>query len=89
MAIKAVQDLSKNDITEIKGFSKPPEGAKAVMKSLCILFGVPPDKVRGQTAKDGTQFDYWDPAKKKLLSTDLLKRCLNFDRDNMNPATIE
>lgn len=45
-AVKAVSELDKNDITEIKGFAKPPEGAKAVMKTMCIMFGVAPEKVK-------------------------------------------
>ena len=39
-AMKAVDELDKNDITEIKGFQKPPEAAKAVMKTMCIMFGI-------------------------------------------------
>jgi dynein heavy chain len=51
-AIKAVDELDKNDITEIKGFQKPPEAAKAVMKTMCILYGVPPERVKGGNVKD-------------------------------------
>jgi dynein heavy chain len=74
MAMKAVDDLDKNDITEVRGFTKPPDGAKAVMKTLCILFGVAPEKVKSQNVKE-VIWDYWEPAKKKLLTPDLLKRC--------------
>ena len=76
-AMKAVQDLDKNDITEIRGFKKPPDGAVLVMKGMCIMFGVPPEKVKGGNVKD-VQQDYWEPAKKKLLGPELLKNCQNF-----------
>lgn len=87
-AIKAVDDLNKNDITEVKGFQKPPEGAKAVMKTMCIMFNVAPEKVKGQNVKD-VQWDYWEPAKKKLLNADLLKNCRKYDKDNISPDIIE
>ena len=60
-AMKAVQDLDKNDITEIKGFKSPPPGALLVMRTLCVMFGVAGEKVKGQTGKDA-QLDYWEPA---------------------------
>ena len=58
------------------------------MKTMCILFGVAPEKIRGSTAKDGSQFDYWEPAKKKVLTADLLKRCMNYDKDNISPDVV-
>jgi len=58
-AMRAVQDLNKNDITEIKGFQVPPPGAKLVIQTLCILFGVKGTKVQGQP-----NLDFWEPAKK-------------------------
>lgn len=46
-AMKAVQDLDKNDITELKGFKVPPPGAILVVKTLCIMFATPGEKVKG------------------------------------------
>lgn len=51
-AMRAVQDLDKNDITEIKGFKSPPPGALLVIKTLCLMFNVPGEKVKGATGKD-------------------------------------
>lgn len=87
-AMKAVSDLDKNDITEIRAMKKPPDGALLVMKALCIMFNIPPEKVKGATAKD-VQLDYWEPAKKKLLGPETLKRCQTFDKDNLNPSIAE
>lgn len=39
------------------------------------------------TGKDKTK-DYWEVAKKKVLTADLLKRCTTFDKDNINPDVI-
>lgn len=87
-AIKAVDDLNKNDITEIRGFQKPPEGAKAVMKTMCIMFNIAPEKVKSQNIKE-VIWDYWEPSKKKLLNADTLKNCKKYDKDNINPDIID
>jgi hypothetical protein len=50
------------------------------------MFGVAPKMVG--TGKDKVK-DYWEPAKKQVLTADLLKRCTTFDKDNISPATIE
>lgn len=82
-AMKAVQELDKNDITEIRGFKSPPPGAILVMKTMCIMFGIAPEKVKGGNVKD-VQWDYWEPAKKKLLGPETLKKCQQFEKDNIN-----
>jgi dynein heavy chain len=51
-AMRAVSDLDKNDITEIKGFKSPPAGAILVIKALCLMHNVAGEKVKGQTGKD-------------------------------------
>lgn len=48
-ALAALNSLNKNDITEIKSFSKPPLLVLTTMEAVCILFGQKPD---------------WDTAKK-------------------------
>jgi len=87
-AVKAVNELSKNDITEIRGFQTPPPGAIAVMESLCILFSVNPVKEKGGNIKE-VKWNYWEPAKKSVLTADLLKRCTNFEKDKIPSEIIE
>lgn len=65
-AIRAVSSIKKTDIDEFKSFAKAPEAAIAVVKTLCIMFSVKPDKVG--TGKDKTE-DYWGPGKKKVLTS--------------------
>ena len=50
-ATKAVSELSSSDIDEIRGIKQPSPGVKSVIKTLCMLFAIPPDKKRGDTAK--------------------------------------
>jgi dynein heavy chain, axonemal len=87
-AMRAVQELDKNDITEIKGFKVPPPGAVLVIKTLCIMFSVSGEKVKAPNGKD-TVLDFWEPAKKKLLNPELLKKCQNYDKDNVSPSIVE
>ena len=87
-AIRAVSELSNNDITEIRGVASPSPGVVLVIQTLMMLFGFPPDKKRGQTAKEGTILDYWTPSKKKLLTPKLLKNCMAFNKDEMDPEII-
>lgn len=51
-AMKAVDDLDKNDITEIRGFKSPPPGAILVMKTLVIIFKEIPEKVKNTNSKE-------------------------------------
>jgi dynein heavy chain len=81
--------LKPGDIVEIKGVKAPSAGVLLVVKTLCLLFSIKPDKKRGQTAKEGIQWDYWTPAKKKLLTPKLLKNCLDFDKDHIDPEIVE
>jgi dynein heavy chain len=85
-AIRAVAELDKNDITEIKAFKQPPSGALLVIKTLCLMFNIAGEK-KG-TGKD-VQIDYWEPAKKKLLTPELLKKCSNYEKDTIPPSLIE
>ena len=70
-AIRAVQQLKKSDIDEVKLMKVPPSACLAVIKTLCILLDVQPKKV-GQ-GKDKTE-DFWGPAKENVLNAKLLTR---------------
>lgn len=57
--------LDKNDIAEIRVFSKPPELVATVMESICLLFNVRPD---------------WPSAKSLLGDPGLMKRMIDYDK---------
>lgn len=67
-AEKAARSLNSAAITEIKGFKSPPPAVKLVIESFCYIFKVAPEKKR-----DGKNviLEYWEPAKKKVLTADL------------------
>jgi len=43
-AIRAVSSIKKSEVDEFKSFATPPKAALAVVKTLCIIFGVGPMK---------------------------------------------
>jgi dynein heavy chain len=59
-----------------------------VIKTLCIMFNIPGEKVKAPNGKD-TVLDYWEPAKKKLLTPELLKKCQNYEKDSVPQAMVE
>jgi dynein heavy chain len=85
-AIRAVQQLKRDDITELRGFKTVSPAVVLVVKTLCIMFNVKP-KIEG-TGKAKTE-NYWKAAQDSLLKPDLLARCTNYERDNIDPAIIE
>lgn len=52
-ALKALDSLTKGDITEVKSFPKPPPAVEVVMQGVCIMLGQKPD---------------WETAKKVVLA---------------------
>lgn len=88
-AVRAVSDLSNSDIVEIRGIASPSAGVLLVIKTLCLLFNISPEKKRGTTKDEKEQIDYWSKAKKVLLTPKLLKNCLNFKKDEMKEDVVD
>eukprot|EP00753_Platysulcus_tardus_P001935 PLAT11596.27.p1 GENE.PLAT11596.27~~PLAT11596.27.p1 ORF type:complete len:1543 (+),score=906.25 PLAT11596.27:361-4629(+) len=86
--MRAVNTLSKSSIVEVKSMKKPPRGVRLVMAAVAIMMGVAPVKViaaDGRTKVD----DYWEPAKKKLLSDSrFLAKLRAYDKDNIPEDVI-
>jgi dynein heavy chain len=73
-AIKALDSLSKSDITEVKSFAKPPPAVQTVMEAVCILLGEKPD---------------WDSAKKLLTNAGFMDSLKTYDKDNIPASYIK
>ena len=54
--VKALKELSKSDVAEVKAFKSPPNGVKLTMETVCILKEIKPreSKVGGKSV-----LDYW------------------------------
>lgn len=65
LIIQALDALDKNDIAEVRVFSKPPELVATVMEAICLLFSVRPD---------------WPSAKTLLGDAGLMKKMIDYDK---------
>ncbi|TMW61529.1 hypothetical protein Poli38472_012720 [Pythium oligandrum] len=89
-AVKALQTLTKGDITEIKAMKKPPDGVKLVMEAVCIMMNVAPVKMKDPNGGTKKIDDYWVPAQKTLLNdTRFLQNLLEYDKDNIAVEAME
>ena len=73
-AMSALNSLTKGDITEVKGFAKPPPLVQTTMEAVCVLVGRKAD---------------WDSSKKLLGESDFMDQLINFDKDNIDPKKIK
>jgi len=88
-AVKALKNLKKSDLDEIKVMQRPPPGVKLTMEALCLMFGIKPDKVKDPDGGTKKIDDYWAPAKKDLLgNSKFLDELFNYDKDNIDERVI-
>ncbi|PNF42626.1 hypothetical protein B7P43_G01296, partial [Cryptotermes secundus] len=73
-ATKALDSLNKNDINELRAFSKPPHLVKFVMEAICLLLGQKLD---------------WASAKFVLGDTDFLKKLQQYEKDKISDALLK
>lgn len=73
-ARSALDELDKNDVTEIRSFAKPPEVVQKVGECLCVLKGI----------KDAS----WKSAKGLMAETDFLKGLREFNAEGMTLSQV-
>ncbi|KAG2427037.1 hypothetical protein HYH02_014682 [Chlamydomonas schloesseri] len=84
-AIKALNTLTKNDISEVKGMKAPPQPVRMVMQAVCMLKGLQPTKVKDKDGRWG--LDWWETSKRMLSDMGFLDSLMTFDKDNI-PAEV-
>ncbi|KAF7269690.1 hypothetical protein GWI33_017275 [Rhynchophorus ferrugineus] len=72
-AIRALDSLSKKDISEMKSYGTPPQKVKMVMEAVNILKGVEPS---------------WAEAKRLLGEINFLKDLKEFDKNHISEKTL-
>lgn len=72
-ANKALNNLEKKDIVEIKSYTKPPELVEKVINAVLLLFD------RKQS---------WDEGKKMVSDIDFLRKCIDYPKDDIKNATL-
>ncbi|KAJ8964946.1 hypothetical protein NQ314_004501 [Rhamnusium bicolor] len=73
-AIRALDSLSKKDISEMKSYGTPPQKVKMVMEAVNILKGIDPS---------------WESAKRLLGEINFLKDLKEFDRNHVSDKTMK
>jgi dynein heavy chain len=88
-AAKAALDTIKPpDIVIVKSMNNPPDGVRLVMAAVCVLKGIPPERINDPNNPGQKILDYWIPSKKLLGDMNFLKDLIAFDKDNLNQAAI-
>ncbi|XP_041969812.1 dynein axonemal heavy chain 1-like [Aricia agestis] len=88
-AEKALKELNRNDITEVKAMKKPPAGVLLVVESLCVVFDIKPVK------EPGTKFgekvlNYWKPGSLMLADPGaFLDSLMNYDKEAITEDMIK
>ncbi|KAH7474018.1 hypothetical protein PRIC2_014162 [Phytophthora ramorum] len=67
-AVAALDSLDKKDITEVKGFVKPPQAVQVVMEAVCIMLGEKVD---------------WDNSKRILSRSTFMAELKEYDKDSI------
>ncbi len=65
-ALKALDTLTKNDITEVKGMKSPPKPVKLVMEAVCIIKGLKAARVKDPASGKMVE-DFWVTSIKMLM----------------------
>ena len=87
-AQKALRDLNKSQIDEVKSMKAPPSGVVFTMEAVGKLMAVEPVMVPKKSGF-GKEPDYWETAKKNILNRPrLLDDLLGYDKDNIDPNII-
>jgi dynein heavy chain, axonemal len=86
-AVDNVRKLKNSQVVEMCSFSTPPPAVIAVVKTLCIFFGIKP--IKPQVLAKDQEPNYWGPAKKTILNAKLKERCVKFKKDEIPVSVIE
>jgi len=61
--------LTQRDLSEIKALKKPPPPIRLLMEVCCLIFNIQPVKLVDERSAQGRlRCDYWEPARRYLLS---------------------
>ena len=87
-AEKALNCITRNDISYLRKLPQPPEDAKMVLSGVCVLMGKPPERKLDPQTQKRTE-DYWPAAVKMMNEDGFLKALLEYDRETIQEATIK
>jgi dynein heavy chain len=73
-ATKALENINKKDLMEIKSYAKPPPLVEKVMEAVMILKKCEPN---------------WDESKRQLGNPNFIKQLVGFDKDNISDKILK
>ncbi len=73
-ATKALENINKKDLNEIRSYAKPPPLVEKVMEAVMVLKKCEPT---------------WDEAKKQLGNPNFIKQLVGFDKDNISDKILK
>lgn len=87
-ALQALNTLKPADITLVKSMKNPPSAVKLVMAAVCVMKGVPPDRINDPST--GKKIvDYWGPSKRILGDMGFLQSLKDYDKDDISPDIMK
>ena len=85
---KALECITKNDITNAKKMLKPPEDQRMVLAAVCVLMDKAPEaKMDPETQKK--VLDYWPTAIKLMNGATFLQDLKSYDKENISEDIIK
>jgi dynein heavy chain, axonemal len=87
-ALKALDTITGNDITNIKSMQKPPDNVKLALSAVCVMLGEKPDKIADPAGGTKKVDDFWGPSKKMLGDMKFIDRLKFYDLNNIDPKRI-
>lgn len=87
-ALQALNTLKPADITLVKSMKNPPNVVKLVLAAVCVMKGIPPDRVN-DAATGKKIIDYWGPSKKILSDMGFLQALKDYEKDDIHPDIMK
>ena len=84
-AAKALEEISKDEISQMRALPNPPPSAAIVMEGLCYIFNRD-QEVKWKPKEPGSMEkvqDFWEFAKKSLMTPNLIKEIKDFKEDRI------
>lgn len=87
-ASKALECITRNDITYIKKLPQPPEDVRMVLGAVCVLMNIKAEgKMDPNTQKK--VYDFWEPSKKMMNQDGFLKSLKEYDKENIPEEIVK
>lgn len=85
---EALKCIEKKDIAILKKLPKPPDGAKMVLETVCILMGKQPESKMDPTTQKRVK-DFWPVAVKMMNEDGFLKSLQHYPKEEIQDSTIQ